>query len=90
MSTHVITLVLILYILQIVIEGEVGGGVHNDIAIDDISLTPGCEVGGILVSITYNRLFRVFLVTEFTCNTFYWIFSVTELTVITGKRTCRL
>ena len=23
-----------------------GGGIHNDIAIDDLSLTPGCQVGG--------------------------------------------
>lgn len=61
MSTHVITLMLILFILQIVIEGEVGGGVHNDIAIDDISLTPGCEVGGIIVYFTYNRLSGYFL-----------------------------
>ncbi|WAR02785.1 MLRP2-like protein [Mya arenaria] len=27
-------------------NGTVGGGVHNDIALDDISLTPGCVIGG--------------------------------------------
>ncbi|KAH3887722.1 hypothetical protein DPMN_011741 [Dreissena polymorpha] len=28
---------------QIVIQGSVGTGIHNDIGLDDISLTPGCE-----------------------------------------------
>ena len=35
-----------MFVWQVVIQGTVGGGVHNDIAIDDLSLTPGCQVGG--------------------------------------------
>jgi len=31
---------------QVVIQGSIGSGVHNDIAIDVVSLTPGCELGG--------------------------------------------
>ena len=36
-------------IIQIIIQGMVGSGSHGNIAIDDISLTPGCEVGGKII-----------------------------------------
>lgn len=35
--------VLTCFSLQIVIEGAIGLTVEGDIAIDDVSLTPGCE-----------------------------------------------
>ena len=34
------------FTFQIVIQAMLGNGTHQDIAIDDISLTPGCDVGG--------------------------------------------
>ena len=47
---------MVYYCLQIEIQASVGGGIHNDIAIDDLSLTPGCQVGGMSTNYMYYNL----------------------------------
>ena len=53
----------IFVVLQIVVQGTVGSGIHNDIAIDDISLTPGCEVGGTMINLL-TAFWKVLLCTD--------------------------